>query len=168
MASAVGAQAGLLVLDTCEHLPTAAAHVASAVLHAAPDVHLLATSRRPLGLLLRGRCRNCGERISLEYPAVELLTAGLFALAPVRLPVGQAAIVAPFSGVLLAAALIDVRHKIIPNRLVYPAIPLFAAAILTTDAKAEDALALAEEIRERVKREHGIDLEYEVELWSSK
>src|SRR5437763_2896294 len=36
------------------------------------------------------------------------------------------------------------------------------------DAKAEDALALAEEIRERVKREHGIELEYEVELWSSK
>lgn len=35
-------------------------------------------------------------------------------------------------------------------------------------AKAEDALALAEEIRERVKREHGIELEYEVELWSSK
>lgn len=36
------------------------------------------------------------------------------------------------------------------------------------EAKASDALALAEEIRERVKREHGIDLEYEVELWSSK
>jgi UDP-N-acetylmuramate dehydrogenase len=36
------------------------------------------------------------------------------------------------------------------------------------DAKASDAMALAEEIRERVKREHGIDLEYEVELWSSK
>lgn len=36
------------------------------------------------------------------------------------------------------------------------------------DAKAADALALAEEIRERVKRESGIDLEYEVELWSSK
>src|SRR5712691_9746496 len=35
------------------------------------------------------------------------------------------------------------------------------------DARAEDALALAEEIRERVRREHGIDLEYEVELWSS-
>jgi UDP-N-acetylenolpyruvoylglucosamine reductase len=32
-------------------------------------------------------------------------------------------------------------------------------------ARAEDALALAEEIRERVKREHGIELEYEVELW---
>lgn len=35
------------------------------------------------------------------------------------------------------------------------------------DAKAADALELAEEIRQRVKREHGIDLEYEVELWSS-
>jgi UDP-N-acetylmuramate dehydrogenase len=35
------------------------------------------------------------------------------------------------------------------------------------DAKASDAMALAEEIRGRVKREHGIDLEYEVELWSS-
>ncbi len=36
------------------------------------------------------------------------------------------------------------------------------------NAKAADALALAEEIRGRVKQEHGIDLEYEVELWSSK
>jgi UDP-N-acetylmuramate dehydrogenase len=35
------------------------------------------------------------------------------------------------------------------------------------DARASDALALAEEIRARVKDEHGIDLEYEVELWSS-
>lgn len=35
------------------------------------------------------------------------------------------------------------------------------------DARAADALALAEEIRERVKHEHGIELEYEVELWSS-
>ena len=33
------------------------------------------------------------------------------------------------------------------------------------DARAADALALAEEIRERIRREHGIELEYEVELW---
>lgn len=33
------------------------------------------------------------------------------------------------------------------------------------NARAADALALAEEIRERVKREHGIELECEVELW---
>jgi UDP-N-acetylmuramate dehydrogenase len=48
--------------------------------------------------------------------------------------------------------------------------PVHANFIVTEgeNARAEDALALAEEIRERVKREHGIDLEYEVELWRSK
>ena len=34
-------------------------------------------------------------------------------------------------------------------------------------AQAADAMELAEEIRARVKQEHGIDLEYEVELWRS-
>ena len=34
-------------------------------------------------------------------------------------------------------------------------------------ALARDALALAEEIRERFRREHGIELEYEVELWGA-
>jgi UDP-N-acetylmuramate dehydrogenase len=45
--------------------------------------------------------------------------------------------------------------------------PVHANFIVTEGegARAEDALALAEEVRERVKREHGIELEYEVELW---
>jgi UDP-N-acetylmuramate dehydrogenase len=45
--------------------------------------------------------------------------------------------------------------------------PVHANFIVTEGegARAEDAMALAEEIRERVKREHGIELEYEVELW---
>ena len=45
--------------------------------------------------------------------------------------------------------------------------PVHANFIVTEgeNARAEDALALAEEIRERVKKEQGIDLEYEVELW---
>lgn len=48
--------------------------------------------------------------------------------------------------------------------------PVHANFIVTEgeNARAEDALALAEEIRERVKREQGIDLEYEVELWRSR
>jgi len=45
--------------------------------------------------------------------------------------------------------------------------PIHANFIVTEgeNARAEDALALAEEIRERVKCEQGIELEYEVELW---
>jgi UDP-N-acetylmuramate dehydrogenase len=47
--------------------------------------------------------------------------------------------------------------------------PVHANFIVTEgeNARAEDALALAEEIRERVKREQGIELEYEVELWKA-
>lgn len=45
--------------------------------------------------------------------------------------------------------------------------PVHANFIVTEgdSACASDALALAEEIRERVRREHGFELEYEVELW---
>lgn len=45
--------------------------------------------------------------------------------------------------------------------------PVHANFIVTDgeNASAADALALAEEIRERVRRERGIELEYEVELW---
>ncbi|MFL6230845.1 MAG: UDP-N-acetylmuramate dehydrogenase [Pyrinomonadaceae bacterium] len=45
--------------------------------------------------------------------------------------------------------------------------PLHANFIVTEgeSASAADALALAEEIRERIRREHGVELEYEVELW---
>jgi len=45
--------------------------------------------------------------------------------------------------------------------------PVHANFIVTEgeNARAEDALALAEEIRERARREQGIELEYEVELW---
>lgn len=45
--------------------------------------------------------------------------------------------------------------------------PVHANFIVTDGqhARAEDALALAEEIRERVRRERGVELEYEVEIW---
>jgi UDP-N-acetylmuramate dehydrogenase len=45
--------------------------------------------------------------------------------------------------------------------------PVHANFIVTEgeNASAADAISLAEEIRERVKREQGIELEYEVELW---
>jgi UDP-N-acetylmuramate dehydrogenase len=47
--------------------------------------------------------------------------------------------------------------------------PVHANFIVTEGegARAADALALAEEIRERFRREHNVELEYEVELWGA-
>jgi leader peptidase (prepilin peptidase)/N-methyltransferase len=89
-------------------------------------------------VVLRGRCRSCRARISPEYPAVEAGTAILFALAPVRLPDDVAVLIAPFLGVMLAAALIDLRHRIIPNRLVYPSVVVFAVGVLAAWATGVD------------------------------
>ncbi len=85
-------------------------------------------------VLLRGRCRACGERISPEYPLIEAATAGLFGASAVLVePVFAAAVVAPFLGLMLALAVIDARFQLIPNRVTYPAVALFAAVIAAGD-----------------------------------
>ena len=72
-------------------------------------------------VLLRGCCRGCGARISVVYPLTELATAGLFvAAALVFDDPWVAALMAPFLGILFAVAVIDLRHRIIPNGLMYP------------------------------------------------
>jgi leader peptidase (prepilin peptidase)/N-methyltransferase len=82
-------------------------------------------------LLLRGRCRRCGERISIEYPLLELATAGVVVLAAIRYPdPWQAVLVAGLLALMPGIALIDLRHRIIPNRLTYPALLLFVPLIL--------------------------------------
>jgi non-specific serine/threonine protein kinase len=40
----------LLILDTCEHLASSCAEIVQALLHAAPGVQMMATSREPLGV----------------------------------------------------------------------------------------------------------------------
>jgi leader peptidase (prepilin peptidase)/N-methyltransferase len=82
-------------------------------------------------LLLRGRCRSCGVRISAEYPLLELTTAGLVVLATVRYPdPWQDALVGGLLALMPGIALIDLRHRIIPNKLTYPAMLLFPPVIL--------------------------------------
>jgi leader peptidase (prepilin peptidase) / N-methyltransferase len=69
-------------------------------------------------LLLRGHCRSCAEPISPRYPLVEALTAALCAGA-VLVHHSASAIALSVALILLVvpAALIDLEHRIIPNRL---------------------------------------------------
>src|SRR3712207_6147731 len=72
-------------------------------------------------LLLRGRCRGCGEKISLRYPVVEAVTALVFAaIVLVNGLDAQLAYELPFAAMLVAVSLIDLEHRIIPNRIVVP------------------------------------------------
>jgi leader peptidase (prepilin peptidase) / N-methyltransferase len=68
-------------------------------------------------LLLGGRARCCGRPFSARYPAVELLTALLFAASALRLPPPAAACVCLLIAALVAAAFIDIDTLQIPDVL---------------------------------------------------
>lgn len=74
-------------------------------------------------LLLRGRCRDCGERIHWRYPLVEGTTALLFVFAFARFgwrPELLGALL--FSASLLALAGIDLEHFLLPDAITLPGI----------------------------------------------
>jgi len=86
-------------------------------------------------LLLRGRCRYCRAPISPRYLAGELLTAIAWALAVVRLGVSWDLVAfLPFLWVLIALSLIDLETKLLPNRIVYPAVAVGVALLVATAA----------------------------------
>ena len=73
-------------------------------------------------LVLRGRCRHCGEPISVRYPLIEALTGVTFAaVAAVSGVHAELALYLPFAALLIAVAAIDLEHRIVPNKLVGPA-----------------------------------------------
>jgi leader peptidase (prepilin peptidase) / N-methyltransferase len=82
-------------------------------------------------LLLRGHCRTCQARISPMYPLLEATTAALVVAAALRFDdVGQIIVFAPFVGLMPGLALIDLQHRIIPNRIVYPSLVVFPVLIV--------------------------------------
>jgi leader peptidase (prepilin peptidase)/N-methyltransferase len=67
-------------------------------------------------LALRGKCRRCGTRISIQYPLVELAVGLVWALAVWRWSVTVAAVSAGvFVSLLIGILLTDARHMIIPD-----------------------------------------------------
>lgn len=91
-------------------------------------------------LILRGRCRSCHERISVRYPAVELLTAVVFGVLAAALSDQPWAIPAYLwvGGVGVALAAIDIETHRLPDVLTLPSYPV-VAALLVIPAVAYDA-----------------------------
>src|SRR4051812_26031244 len=86
-------------------------------------------------LVLRGRCRDCREPISARYPIVEAVTAALYVavvaakwddVLQISLGLGLVTLLVPMT-------LIDLEHRIIPNRLLAPFAVLALALGLTLD-----------------------------------
>jgi leader peptidase (prepilin peptidase) / N-methyltransferase len=95
-------------------------------------------------LLLRGRCRNCGTRISPRYPLVELATALVFAaVVAVRGFDDDLVLELPFVAALIALAAIDFDHKLLPNKIVYPlaAYGVIATLLVDRDDLVENLIA---------------------------
>ena len=82
-------------------------------------------------LLLMGKCRNCQAPIAIRYPLVELL-GGLFALACAMSfgPTLHGLVVFAFIATLTVVTFIDLDHRIIPDAISLPGIPLFFLAAL--------------------------------------
>jgi len=86
-------------------------------------------------LLLRGRCRDCGVRISARYLALELATAVLWvAVVAVKWDDGAAIALGLVLVTLMVAVVpIDLEHRLILNKLTYPAAVLALVIGLVLD-----------------------------------
>jgi len=98
---------GMSVAFPASHCPACASKIAPW-----DNVPLLAY------LWLRGRCRSCATSISPRYPAVELLTGLVFVAVAARFgATWWTLLYCIFSAGLVAAALIDHDHQIIPDSI---------------------------------------------------
>jgi len=90
-------------------------------------------------ILLHGRCRDCRGRISLRYPAVELLTAALFAACYARFGPGWLTLkFCVFAFLLVGLLFMDAETSLLPREFTYTGIVLGIAfaPIAPTDSSA--------------------------------
>jgi len=122
-----GAVLGLLVgsfLNVVAHrLPTGASVVTPASACPQCGHRLRPWENIPLlsFLLLRGRCRGCGQPIPWHYPATEAITGVATAVAASVAGPGWMLLPAlVWTWLLIALARIDLDTQLLPNRLTYP------------------------------------------------
>ncbi len=104
-------------------------------------------------LLLRGKCRACGSRLSSQYPYVELSLAALFVLSWYTVPpalslwsIGAFVSLLAFLSALVALTVYDIRHTLVPMPFIYALLiaavlaPVFQSFSVASPAPFYDAL----------------------------
>jgi leader peptidase (prepilin peptidase)/N-methyltransferase len=92
-------------------------------------------------LALRGRCKGCGARIGVVYPAVELMTAVLIAASFLAFGwSGKSFVAALFCAALVVISATDLSHRIVPNVVVLPAAVVVLVAMTALEPSPEWAL----------------------------
>lgn len=77
-------------------------------------------------LILKGKCRDCDQKISWRYPLVEFITGVLALLLFGKFYLTLKFLVFfIFTAVLIVITFIDLDHQIIPDVLTLPGIPVF-------------------------------------------
>ena len=72
-------------------------------------------------LLLRGKCRNCGKSISVQYPLVELLSGlAFYCCARVWMFTSPTYVNSLFLAITIVLIFTDYNHRILPNKLTLP------------------------------------------------
>jgi leader peptidase (prepilin peptidase)/N-methyltransferase len=93
-------------------------------------------------LVLRGRCRDCGEPIGIRYPAIEMMTGVLFALLAWRFGTQVSLVAFLWAGAAgVALAMIDIDTRRLPDAITFPTAAVVAAVLVVaalTDADPAD------------------------------
>lgn len=77
-------------------------------------------------ILQRGKCRNCQQKISPIYPAVEILTGLLFVLSYLKIGFEVELITALLlMSILMIILVSDITYMLIPNKVLLFFLPLF-------------------------------------------
>lgn len=97
-------------------------------------------------LLLRGRCRHCGEPISSRYPLTELAMAALWTATVLVLgtdDIGQLALGLVFCALLVVVTLTDLERRVIPNVVLLGGAVIGLGIVLATDPASLGTRAIA-------------------------
>ncbi len=85
-------------------------------------------------LILRGRCRYCGEGVTIRIPLVELVAGVLLASLWIGYgPSHEFWIFGIYGSLLIAIFVIDLDHQLILNKMVYPACVFALATVPLRD-----------------------------------